>query len=132
MRVYEPKPPNDYIQYQYCPNCSRLLEIEDDDIDEYNKVTCCFCGKVFEVEKLHNPFNWPDSFNYFGDNYGGKNISDKEIQNIIDQIKAQKDSIPIGEFYEVSRSNVKVIGLKYEDDFTITVAINYWEDTEEV
>lgn len=59
MRVYMPDPPNDYVQYQYCPECNRILEIENDDIDEYNEVTCCFCGHSFHVKKLYDHFSWP-------------------------------------------------------------------------
>ena len=134
MRVYEPEPPNDETQYQSCPYCNRLLEIENSDINEDNEVKCAWCKGCFHVKKVNHisPFTWPDSFYHFGEGDTAVHLTDKDVQDMVNQVKAQKDSIPVGEFYETARGDTKVIGLKYEDDFTITVAINYWEDTEEI
>lgn len=133
MKLYMPDPPNDEtLQYQYCPHCNRLLEISDDDIHN-DEATCVWCQKNFQISRRSpKPFTFPKSFYHYGEGDTAVHLTNKDVQDMVNQVKAQKDSVPVGEFYETARGDTKVIGLKYEDDYTITVAKNYWEDSEDV
>ena len=133
MRIYIPEQPDDEtLQYKFCPHCNCLLEISDDDIHD-DEVTCTWCHKNFQISRRSpKPFTFPNSFYHYGQGEKSVHITDEEIQQMINQVATQKDAISIGEFYEISCGDTKVIGEKYEDSYVITVAKNYWEDSEEL
>lgn len=111
-----------------CPNCGGGFSFNEDDISEFNTVQCPWCNRDIELN-----FNkivsckFPNDFFHFGNKDGGYALSTKETQELIDRVKKQETQINLGEFYCISLGDTCVIGLKYEEEFTIIVAKDYYE-----
>ena len=114
-----------------CPNCENLLSYEKEDVEighygcEF--ITCPECGeKIFITGKRIMPPTFPQTFYHFG---SGKKISDKNIQEMINEVVDNIKIANVGDFYSISTGDTMVVALKYEDSTDVIVAKDYWEDT---
>ena len=114
-----------------CPNCENLLSYEKEDVEighygcEF--ITCPECGeKILITGERIMPPTFPQTFYHFG---SGKKISDKNIQEMINEVVDNIKIANVGDFYSISSGDAMVVALKYEDSTDIIVAKDYWEDT---
>ena len=114
-----------------CPNCENLLSYEKEDVEighygcEF--ITCPECGeKILITGKRIMPPTFPQTFYHFG---SGKKISDKNIQEMINEVVDNIKIANVGDFYSISSGDAMVVALKDEDSTDIIVAKDYWEDT---
>ena len=114
-----------------CPNCENLLSYEKEDVDigcygcEF--ITCPECGeKILITGERIMPPTFPQTFYHFG---SGKKISDKNIQEMINEVVDNIKIANVGDFYSISSGDAMVVALKDEDSTDIIVAKDYWEDT---
>ena len=114
-----------------CPNCENLLSYEKEDVEigHYGCecITCPECGKEILItgERIMPP-TFPQTFYHFG---SGKKISDKNIQEMINEVVDNIKIANVGDFYSISSGDAMVVALKDEDSTDIIVAKDYWEDT---
>ena len=114
-----------------CPNCENLLSYEKEDVEighygcEF--ITCPECGEEILItgERIMPP-TFPQTFYHFG---SGKKISDKNIQEMINEVVDNIKIANVGDFYSISSGDAMVVALKDEDSTDIIVAKDYWEDT---
>ena len=114
-----------------CPNCENLLSYEKEDVEighygcEF--ITCPECGEEILItgERIMPP-TFPQTFYHFG---SGKKISDKNIQEMINEVVDNIKIANVGDFYSISSGDAMVVALKNEDSTDIIVAKDYWEDT---
>ena len=114
-----------------CPNCENLLSYEKEDVEigHYGCecITCPECGeKILITGKRIMPPTFPQTFYHFG---SGKKISDKNIQEMINEVVDNIKIANVGDFYSISSGDAMVVALKDEDSTDIIVAKDYWEDT---
>ena len=114
-----------------CPNCENLLSYEKEDVEigHYGCecITCPECGeKILITGKRIMPPTFPQTFYHFG---SGKKISDKNIQEMINEVVDNIKIANVGDFYSISSGDAMVVALKNEDSTDIIVAKDYWEDT---
>ena len=114
-----------------CPNCGNLLSYEKEDVEigHYGCecITCPECGeKILITGKRIMPPTFPQTFYHFG---SGKKISDKNIQEMINEVVDNIKIANVGDFYSISSGDAMVVALKYEDSIDVIVAKDYWEDT---
>lgn len=129
-KVEEPK-----IYKVTCDNCGAQLECEESDTyvgaNGCNYVDCPECGYDAIVEAIpdiklteHN-IEFPKHFHKTNDD--AINIGDSTLQEWIreclEKIKREED----GNFWIIASGNAVVIILKFEDEYSIYVAKNYWE-----
>ena len=114
-----------------CPNCENLLSYEKEDVEighygcEF--ITCPECGeKILITGERIMPPTFPQTFYHFG---SGKKISDKNIQEMINEVVDNIKIANVGDFYSISSGDAMVVALKNEDSTDIIVAKDYWEDT---
>ena len=113
-----------------CPNCENLLSYEKEDVEigHYGCecITCPECGeKILITGKRIMPPTFPQTFYHFG---SGKKISDKNIQEMINEVVDNIKIANVGDFYSISSGDAMVVALKDEDSTDIIVAKDYWED----
>ena len=113
-----------------CPNCENLLSYEKEDVEigHYGCecITCPECGeKILITGKRIMPPTFPQTFYHFG---SGKKISDKNIQEMINEVVDNIKIANVGDFYSISSGDAMVVALKDEDSTDILVAKDYWED----
>ena len=114
-----------------CPNCENLLSYEKEDVEigHYGCecITCPECGEEILItgERIMPP-TFPQTFYHFG---SGKKISDKNIQEMINEVVDNIKKADVGDFYSISSGDAMVVALKDEDSTDIIVAKDYWEDT---
>ena len=114
-----------------CPNCENLLSYEKEDVEigHYGCecITCPECGeKILITGERIMPPTFPQTFYHFG---SGKKISDKNIQEMINEVVDNIKIANVGDFYSISSGDAMVVALKYEDSIDVIVAKDYWEDT---
>ena len=114
-----------------CPNCENLLSYEKEDVEigHYGCecITCPECGeKILITGERIMPPTFPQTFYHFG---SGKKISDKNIQEMINEVVDNIKIANVGDFYSISSGDAMVVALKNEDSTDIIVAKDYWEDT---
>ena len=114
-----------------CPNCENLLSYEKEDVEigHYGCecITCPECGeKILITGERIMPPTFPQTFYHFG---SGKKISDKNIQEMINEVVDNIKIANVGDFYGISSGHAMVVALKDEDSTDIIVAKDYWEDT---
>ena len=114
-----------------CPNCENLLSYEKEDVEighygcEF--ITCPECGEeIFITGERIMPPTFPQTFYHFG---SGKKISDKNIQEMINEVVDNIKIANVGDFYSMATGDTMVVALKNEDSTDIIVAKDYWEDT---
>ena len=114
-----------------CPNCENLLSYEKEDVEighygcEF--ITCPECGeKILITGERIMPPTFPKTFYHFD---SGKKISDKNIQEMINEVVDNIKIANVGDFYSISSGDAMVVALKNEDSTDIIVAKDYWEDT---
>lgn len=124
----------EYPKRIICDNCGAELEIDEADVHigcyglEY--VTCPECDKKTAVNDCRSmPPTFPTTFYHFEEGVDTKVLTDEETQNLVDEIAKYKDKLKPCEFVSTSAGDTKVFAEKFEDDFVITVAKNYWEDS---
>ena len=114
-----------------CPNCENLLSYEKEDVEigHYGCecITCPECGeKILITGKRIIPPTFPQTFYHFG---SGKKISDKNIQEMINEVVDNIKIADVGDFYSMATGDTMVVALKNEDSTDIIVAKDYWKDT---
>ena len=114
-----------------CPNCENLLSYEKGDVEigHYGCecITCPECGeKILITGERIMPPTFPQTFYHFG---SGKKISDKNIQEMINEVVDNIKIANVGDFYSMATGDTMVVALKNEDSTDIIVAKDYWEDT---
>ena len=113
-----------------CPNCENLLSYEKEDVEigHYGCecITCPECGEEILItgERIMPP-TFPQTFYHFG---SGKKISDKDIQEMINEVVDNIKIANVGDFYSMATGDTIVVALKNEDSTDIIVAKDYWED----
>jgi hypothetical protein len=135
IRVIGKKTEEPKIYKVTCDNCGAQLECEESDtyVGAYgcNYVDCPECGYDAIVEAIpdvklteHN-IEFPKHFRKTNDD--AINIGDSTLQEWIreclEKIKREED----GNFWIIASGNAVVIILKFEDEYTIYVAKDYWE-----
>ena len=111
-----------------CLNCGGGFSFNENDISEFNSVQCPWCNRDIELDFNKIVFGkFPDDFFHFSGKDGGYRLSNEEIQDIIEKIKAQEKRIKPGEFCIFSTGDACVIGVKYDEEFTIIVTKDYYE-----
>lgn len=124
-------PPKTDHHITTCPHCKYTISYMEDEVERVDNesigVYCPNCRDVIETGKFV-PFTFPDSFFHY-DNKAEK-LSDDEVQkhiNIVKRILYQecKD----GEYYYSGAGDTMVFGFKSEDEISIYVAKNCWEDS---
>ena len=114
-----------------CPTCENLLLYEKEDVKigylGCESITCPECGtEMLTTGERVMPPTFPQTFYHFG---SGKKISDKNIQEMINEVVDNIKIANVGDFYSISSGDAMVVALKYEDNIDVIVAKDYWEDT---
>ena len=110
-----------------CPICGGTFSYNDDDILEFNTVSCPWCKTHIDTQRNNSPI-FPENFSYFG-NESTKYLSDKETQEFVKEILASEKGLGYGEFECVGTGDTLVIGLKYSDEYDVIVAKKYYQYT---
>lgn len=119
-----------------CPHCQYTVSYTEDEIervdDESLGFICPQCGSIVETGRIA-PFTFPHSFYHFGAGDDGNLpyiLSDEETQRNVDIVKRiLQEERQVGEYTFIGSGDTIVIGFKFEDEDTIIVAKNYWEDS---
>lgn len=116
-----------------CPHCQYTISYTEDEIERVDNdamgVYCPHCGGVIETRHIV-PFTFPDSFYHYSVDNAATALTDKQTQDYIDKVKRElKQELNIGEFTFAGSGDTMVFGFKFEDEDTIYVAKNYWEDS---
>lgn len=116
-----------------CPNCKYTISYTEDEVERVGNnamgVYCPQCGGDIETKHI-KPFTFPDTFYYFSASNNAVRISDENIQRFIDNVKQSLETkCNIGDYVLEGSGDVMVFGVKNEDEVTIYVARNYWEDS---
>lgn len=116
-----------------CPNCQYIISYTEDEVERVDNesmgVYCPHCGSVVETKHVE-PFTFPDTFYHFGTSEGAVCLSDDEVQHYVDIVKRKlRQECQVGECTFTGTGNTMVFGFKFEDEDTIYVAKNYWEDS---
>lgn len=116
-----------------CSNCHYTISYTEDEVERVDNevmgVYCPQCGGVIETGRIV-PFTFPDSFYHCSTDNEAVALTDKQTQNYIDEVKRElKQELNIGEFTFAGSGDTMVFGFKFEDEDTIYVAKNYWEDS---
>lgn len=116
-----------------CPNCKYTISYTEDEVERVSNnamgVYCPQCGGDIETKHI-KPFTFPDTFYYFSANNNAVRMSDENIQRFIDNVKQSLETkCNIGDYVLEGSGDVMVFGVKNEDEDTIYVARNYWEDS---
>lgn len=117
-----------------CSHCNNEYIYENEDLIDVDEshlgFICPECGNQIIVKEISYT-NFPDSFYHYGVSEGSKNLTDKQIQNIVNsvvrELKEMKDNY--GYFYTATGDTI-VFGTKEIDDgenhYDIYVAKNYY------
>lgn len=116
-----------------CPHCRYTISYTEDEVERVSNnamgVYCPQCGGDIETKHI-KPFTFPDTFYYFSANNNAVRNSDENIQKFIDNVKQSLETeYNIGDYVLEGSGDVMVFGVKNEDEDTIYVARNYWEDS---
>ena len=116
-----------------CPHCQYTISYTEDEVERVGNnvmgVYCPQCGGDIETKHI-KPFTFPDTFYYFSANNNAVRMSDENIQRFIDNVKQSLETkCNIGDYVLEGSGDVMVFGVKNEDEVTIYVARNYWEDS---
>lgn len=115
-----------------CPKCLYTISYTEDEVgrvdNEVMGICCPQCGVVIETRRIV-PFTFPDSFYHYGEDNGAICLSDAKVQEYINTIKKRLQESEVGEFFMTGSGDTMVFGFKFEDEDTIYVAKNYWEDS---
>lgn len=116
-----------------CPNCHYTISYTEDEVERVDNeslgVYCPQCGGVIEIKHVE-PFTFPDTFYCFNQNDGAVALSNEEIQHYVDIVKRKlQQDCQVGEYAFTGIGDTMVFGFKFEDEDTIYVAKNYWEDS---
>lgn len=116
-----------------CPYCKYTISYTEDEVERVGNnamgVYCPQCGGDIETKHI-KPFTFPDTFYYFSANNNAVRNSDENIQRFIDNVKQSLETeCDIGDYVLEGSGDVMVFGVKNEDEDTIYVARNYWEDS---
>lgn len=116
-----------------CPHCQYTISYTEDEVervdDEHMGVYCPQCGGVIETKRI-KPFTFPDSFYQYSTSEGAVEISNEKIQEYINIVKRElEQECEVGEYSFTGSDDTMVFGFKFEDEYVIYVAKNYWEDS---
>lgn len=116
-----------------CPHCQYTISYTEDEVERVDNdamgVYCPQCGGVVETERIE-PFTFPDTFYHFGVSEDAVCLSDDEVQRYVDIVKRKlQQECQVGEYAFTGSGDTMVFGFKFEDEDTIYVAKNYWEDS---
>lgn len=116
-----------------CPHCQYTISYTEDEVervdDEYMGVYCPQCSGVIETKRI-KPFTFPDSFYQYGVSEDAVKISNEKIQEYINIVKRElEQECEVGEYSFTGTGDTMVFGFKFEDEYVIYVAKNYWEDS---
>ena len=127
IAVKKEKPQEEII----CPTCENLLLYEKEDVKigylGCESITCPECGtEMLTTGERIMPPTFPKTFYHFD---SGKKISDKDIQEMVNEVVDNIKKAEVGDFYSISSGDTMVVALKDEDSTDIIVTKDYWEDT---
>lgn len=116
-----------------CPHCQYTISYTEDEVDRVDNesmgVYCPHCGGVIETEHVE-PFTFPKTFFYFGEEKDVEYLIDEKVQSYVDVVKRElQQELKVGEYTFTAIGNTIVFGFKFEDEDKIIVAQNYWEDS---
>lgn len=121
-----------------CEYCRAELEIDESDafVGEFGcyLFKCPCCGHMTAIDGMERdtPPTFRKTFWHVSvnGNVSPKNISDDEIQKMIDACVKNliSDDVEAGEFSMQGYGNTVVYAFKYEDCIEILVTQDYWED----
>lgn len=115
-----------------CPHCNYTISYTEDDVervdDEHMGVYCPHCNGIIETKRI-KPFTFPDSFYQFSVSGGAVEMSNEKIQEYINIVRRElEQECEVGEYTFIGSGDTMVFGFKFEDEYVIYVAKNYWED----
>lgn len=125
--------PKQNIFQATCENCGAELEYSEEDIDigmfGCETIICPVCGEATFVSDRKIKPTFPKTF--WGYKENAVNCSNEEIQNFVDYVvkNLTSENSNVGDYSITGSGNTIVIGLKYEDEISIYVCKNYWEET---
>lgn len=116
-----------------CPHCQYTISYTEDEVervdDEYMGVYCPQCGGAIETKRI-KPFTFPDSFYQYGVSEDAVEISNEKIQEYINIVRRElEQECEAGGHSFTGSGDTMVFGFKFEDEYVIYVAKNYWEDS---
>ena len=116
-----------------CPHCQYTISYTEEEVERVDNdslgVYCPHCGGVVETEHIE-PFTFPDTFYHFGTSEGAVCLSDDEVQHYVDIVKRKlQQECQVGEYAFAGIGDTMVFGFKFEDEDTIYVAKDYWQDS---
>ena len=116
-----------------CPNCHYTISYTEDEVERVDNdslgVYCPHCGGAVETEHIE-PFTFPDTFYCFNQSDGAVALSNEETQHYVDIVKRKlQQECQVGEYAFAGIGDTMVFGFKFEDEDTIYVAKNYWEES---
>lgn len=116
-----------------CPHCQYTISYTEDEVERVENdgmgVYCPQCDGVITTKHIE-PFTFPDSFYSFNTRDGADNLTNEEIQRLVNIVKRQlQQEMKIEEYTFLSQGNTVVIGFKLEDEDRIIVVRDYWEDS---
>lgn len=118
-----------------CENCGAELEYDKEDewagIYGIDFVRCPNCGYEIDVTdkdtKRAVKMTWNKTFCHTCSN-SAINISDEQIQEIIDRTCAELKSEDAGYYFTTATGNTLVVGVKNSGSTTVYVTKDYYED----
>lgn len=116
-----------------CPHCQYTISYTKDEVervdDEHMGVYCPQCGGVIETKRI-KPFTFPDSFYQYGVSEDAVEINNEKIQEYINIVRRElEQECEVGGYSFTGSGDTMVFGFKFEDEYVIYVAKNYWEDS---
>lgn len=116
-----------------CPHCNYTISYTEDEVECVENdslgVYCPQCNGIIKTKHVE-PFTFPDTFYHYGSNKNSVHLSNDEIQKYVDIVKRKlNQECKIGDYTFSGTGNVMVFGFKMEDEDTIYIAENYWEDS---
>lgn len=116
-----------------CPHCQYTISYTEDEVervdDERMGVYCPQCGGAIETKRI-KPFTFPDSFYQYSISEDVVEINNEKIQEYINIVRRElEQECEVGEYSFTGSGDTMVFGFKFEDEYVIYVAKNYWEDS---
>lgn len=130
-------PPESQLQNEpiitTCPHCQYTISYTEDEVERVENddlgVICPNCNESIVLEHIE-PFTFPDTFYLFGTSEGAVCLSDDEVQQYVNIVKYKlQQECQVGGYAFAGIGDTMVFGFKFEDEYIIYVAKNYWEDS---
>lgn len=110
-----------------CCVCQSELEYMQNDV-ENGRIECPVCGCAINEDGYDTPV-FPDTFYRFGENKLSYKLNKEQIASYVNKTVEEMKKLKPGDYYYIASGDTIVFGVKNDEQTSIFVCKNYWEDS---